>query len=165
MNIPFKRLHKDAQIPKLMTAGAGCADLVATKISRSSSDEITVFLGFATEIPEGYKMCISPRSSFTQKGWVMQNSPGQIDSDYRGEWMLKFQAIPEKLNDSMVGFLQNDNKYPSIEFDYPNFPYKVGDRVAQCWLEKVINFEFEETDNLSETERNTGGFGSTNIKA
>jgi len=156
MVIKFKRLNSKAVIPNIMTLGAACLDVVATEIIQNIN-YVTVKLGFATEIPEGFKVVMSPRSSFTQKGWVLQNSPCQIDSDYRGEWMLKFEAIPWT---SHLGWSEFSGQ--SISFKYPPFPYKVGDRVAQVWLEKVIPIEFEEVDELSSTERGGGGFGSTN---
>jgi dUTP pyrophosphatase len=98
-----------------------------------------VHLGFATEIPRGYKAVIIPRSSFTKTDWVMQNSPAQIDSDYRGEWIIKFKEL-----------------VPNAEF-----PINERDRVAQIYFERIIPVQFIITDNLKETERNDGGFGST----
>lgn len=147
MQVKIKRLREDAVIPQVATLGAACADVVASVITVSEK-YVTVRLGFATEIPKGYKGVIVPRSSFTQKGWVMQNSPAQIDSDYRGEWMIKFEAIPQK-----VGILHN--------LIYPEFPYKEGDRVGQMFIEKEIKFDFVLAEELSETDRASGGFGST----
>jgi len=154
MTIKFKRLHEDAVIPKLATVGSACVDVVATEISESTDNKVTVHLGFATAIPEGYKAVMAPRSSFNHKGWVLQNSPCQIDADYRGEWMLKFEGLPQHIAES--GFYI----YPA-DVRYSEFPYKVGDRVAQVWLEEVIPIKFEEVDKLEETERGVGGFGST----
>ena len=151
MKIKFKRIHSDAVIPKFMTNGAACVDLVATQIMRSNKNRVLVKFGFSTEIPEGWKICIAPRSSFTHTGWVLGNSPGQIDSDYRGEWMIKFEAIPIGINAFAI---------PSLQ--YEQFPYSKGDRVAQAWIEPVHHMEFEEVEELSETKRGIGGFGSTN---
>jgi len=153
MKIKFKKFHKDAVIPLLATKGAACRDVVATEIIQQDSYKVTVHLGFGTEIPEGYKMCIAPRSSFTQKGWIMANSPAQIDSDFTGEWKLKFEAIITDAIPSQGGML--------VDLLPESFPYKVGDRVAQIWLEKIENFEFEEVKELSTTDRDPSGFGST----
>lgn len=147
--IKIKKLHPNAVIPKRITLGAACSDVVATEVEINNNLAL-VKLGFSTEIPEGYKMCVSPRSSFTQKGWVMQNSPGQIDSDYRGEWMIKFEAFP-----ACADYSREEGLI------YPEFPYKAGDRVAQIWLEKIEDFEFEEVEELVESERADGSFGST----
>jgi dUTP pyrophosphatase len=155
MKIKIKKLHPQAKIPLKGTKDAACADVYATDIIKDSSNKITVKLGFSTEIPKGYKGIIVPRSSFTQKSWIMQNSPAQIDSDYRGEWMIKFEAIPVSIK-NVKGVL----------FDnlYNQFPYKVGDRVAQIFFEKIINYHFVEVKKLVETERGSGGFGSTGVK-
>lgn len=146
MKVKIKKIHPNAIIPKFTTEGAACMDVVATEVNIKKRIA-EVKLGFSTEIPRGYKAVMSPRSSFTHQGWVLQNSPCQIDSDYRGEWMIKFEAIPTYFQFS--------------EMSYHLFPYKVGDRVAQMWLEKVVEFKFEEVNELSETERGSGGFGST----
>lgn len=145
--IKFQRLHDDAVIPKHATPGSACVDLVATDIEYVEENKVVVKYGFATEIPEGYKVFVMPRSSFTHKGWVMQNSPGVIDSDYRGEWMSKFEAIPVGVKDGILL--------------YEDFPYKKGDRVAQCSIEVNIHMAYKEVKDLSQTIRSTGGFGST----
>lgn len=141
MKVKFKRLHKDAVIPKQSSEGAGGWDVVATHINLGVSCAICE-LGFAVEIPKGYKLTIVPRSSLTKTYWTILNSPCLIDSDYRGQIMIVFRAIPD-----------NNNYIP--------FPYKAGDRIAQCYLEEVIPMEFEEVDELEDTIRNSGGFGST----
>jgi dUTP pyrophosphatase len=130
-------------------------DLVATEIEYLEENKVIVKYGFSTEIPEGYKVFIMPRSSFTHKGWAMQNSPGVVDSDYRGEWMSKFEAIP-------VGLINGMNTIGPLI--YEDFPYKKGDRVAQCSIEVNIHMAFKEVQDLSETIRGTGGFGSTGNK-
>jgi len=151
MEVKFKKLNENTVLPLLATPGSACVDLVATDIISDGLGKKTVFLGFATEIPQGYKICISPRSSFTHSGWVMQNSPAQIDSDFRGEWRIKFQAIPTRYDDS----------YGIKMLTPEDFPYNVGDRVAQCWLEEVIALNFVEAEELNTTSRGSGGFGST----
>lgn len=155
MKIKFRRLNENAVVPVFATKGAACADVVATEIVKQDSYNVTVKLGFATEIPEGYKGVVVPRSSFTQKGWVMQNSPAQIDSDYRGEWMLKFQSLT---------FDAVSTRHNLIDLLPEDFPYEVGDRVAQVYFEKVEQAEFVVVDNLESTQRGEGGFGSTGVK-
>jgi len=155
MKIKFRRLNENAVVPVFATKGAACADVVATEIVKQDSYNVTVKLGFATEIPEGYKGVVVPRSSFTQKGWVMQNSPAQIDSDYRGEWMLKFQALT---------FDAISTRHGLVDLLPGDFPYQVGDRVAQVYFEKVEQAEFVVVDDLDSTERGEGGFGSTGVR-
>lgn len=149
--IKFKRLHKDAVIPQYQTSGAACVDLVATEIILGS-DTATVKFGFAGEVPESYKVLLQPRSSFTNSGWVMANSPGVIDADYRGEWMVKFDAIPVDVTGNLEwGYI----------LKYPTFPYKVGDRCIQASVEVNMHMKFKEVEELSPTSRDKGGFGST----
>ena len=155
MKIKIKRLNENAVIPVFATKGAACADVVATEIIKQDSYNVTVKLGFATQIPEGYKGVVVPRSSFTQKGWVLQNSPAQIDSDYRGEWMLKFQAVP---------FDAISTRHGLVDLLPEKFPYQEGDRVAQVYFEKVLQAEFEDVAELDQTDRGEGGFGSTGVK-
>lgn len=151
--IEFKQLHEKAVLPKYQTPGACCVDLVATEIRYIDEDKVEVRYGFAYEIDPHYKLTIQPRSSFGHKGWIMQNSPAQLDSDYRGEAMSKFQAIPvsAKLDE-----------YGNIKFIYEEFPYKVGDRVTQCAIEVAIHGNWRVAKReLSHTLRGIGGFGST----
>lgn len=151
MKIKIKLLRENSKLPIKGSKQAACYDVFASEITKEHN-LVDIKLGFSTEIPKGYKGIIVPRSNFTQKGWVMENSPAQIDSDYRGEWMIKFEAIPI-----------NIDKYQFNWLEYQIFPYEVGDRVAQIFIEKVNDFEFEEVESLENTERGTGGFGSTGI--
>lgn len=152
IKIKIKKLYLDTVLPKKGSEHAACYDVVAREIIHNENNYnlVTVKLGFATDIPNGYKGVIVPRSSFTHKGWVMQNSPGQVDSDYRGEWMIKFEA-------------NRNNNIPrnGSNLAGPKFPYKVGDRCAQIFFEKVEPIYWEETETLNDTVRNHGGFGST----
>lgn len=147
IKIKIKKLYLNTVLPIKGSEHAACYDVVAREVIDNHNGKVTVKLGFATDIPNGYKGVIVPRSSFTQKGWVMQNSPGQVDSDYRGEWMIKFESIP-----------YNATWTHGIN---PKFPYKEGERCAQIFFEKVENIYWEETETLNNTVRNNGGFGST----
>ena len=150
MKILIKRSNSNSILPYKGSKDAACYDVIADEIIYSDRNKVVVKLGFHTKIPDNYKGLIVPRSSFTQKGWVMQNSPAQIDSDYRGEWMIKFEGIPNK--STSMGVL-----------DCPKFPYKKGDRVAQIYFERVNEPLWEEVDTLDQTERGSGGFGSTGV--
>jgi dUTP pyrophosphatase len=85
---------------------------------------------------------------------VLNNSFGVIDSDYRGEWMAIFTPILSTTDSD--GFLEKVYN--------PIFPYVVGDRVCQIFFDVVLDVEIEEVDELSDTDRGSGGFGSTGIK-
>lgn len=141
MQVKFKKLHADAKLPVKGSLDAACYDVYATSIVKTGPGKVTVGLGFATEIPKGWKGVIVPRSNITKYHWVISNSPGQIDSDYRGEWKVVFTSTREQTT----------------------FPYNVGDRVAQIFFEEVNGVDFLEIESLDESERGEGGFGSTGI--
>jgi len=152
--IRYKIISKKFVLPKHATHGSACVDLVATEVEHIDENHVVVKYGFATEVPDGYKVYLTPRSSFCHKGWVMQNSPGVVDSDYRGEWMSKFEAIPQAVKLNELG---------QPYFVYEDFPYKVGDRVVQASVEVNIHSAWREEKELSTTLRGEGGFGSTGI--
>lgn len=151
MVVKIKKLHENAVIPKKATELAAGHDVTVTEIIQESEDFVICKLGFALTPPPGYKVVLVPRSSLTKTKWILQNSPGQGDEDYRGEYQFRFRALPS------TAYI----KYNNGTLIYQDFPYKVGDRIGQMFIEKVIDFEFEEVEELSVTERNTGGYGST----
>lgn len=141
LKIKFKKLADDVKLPVMGSLHAACFDVHAHRILFESNGKVVVKLGFATEIPVGYKGVIVPRSNLTKHFWVLNNSIGVIDADYRGEWMCVFTPL-------------------NIMSE---FPYNLGDRVAQIYFEKIEAVEFEEVDDLSNSERGIGGFGSTGV--
>ena len=153
MRIGIKRLTKTAKLPKKGNNFAACYDVFIDRIEVVSESKVIIGLGFATEMTEDFKGIIVPRSSLTHKGWIIANSPSQVDSDYRGEWIIRLEAIPS-------GTYSSYNSHP---LSYPSFPYKVGDRIAQCYFERIWPANFEELEELSTTERGTDGFGSTGL--
>lgn len=94
--------------------------------------------GFGVQVPKGFYAAILPRSSFGKKKIIVTNSPGTIDSDYTGEIMVMLYNL-------------------SDDFFY----IKEGDRIAQMILQKYDNMEFEVVQEFEETQRGSGGFGST----
>jgi dUTP pyrophosphatase len=128
MKVKIKKLHKDARMPVYAYDDDACADLYAYIRS-----------GFAMEIPIGYSVQIYPRSGKACKSQLIElNSPGIIDSSYRGELLTCMKNL--------------SNDIVSI---------KKGDRYAQMFLVKNIKMYFEEVDELNETDRGDGGFGSS----
>ena len=138
----IKKLNPDVKLPSYKTSGASGMDLMAfiekpIKISPNSS--YLVPTGLSMAFSEGYEVQIRPRSGLAAKNNItILNTPGTIDSDYRGEIKIIL------FNHGKEDFLIN---------------YK--DRVAQMILTPVVKMEFEETDNLPDTLRGEGGFGST----
>jgi dUTP pyrophosphatase len=141
MKVRIKKLNENAVIPSYAKDGDAGMDLVATSIISNTSTQITYGIGLALEIPKGFVGLIFPRSSVRKTRLMLSNCVGVVDSGYRGE----LQATFNKINNDSVS--END--------------YKVGDRIAQIMIIPHPPIEFEETDELSDTERGEGGFGST----
>jgi dUTP pyrophosphatase len=134
-------------LPIYQTAGAAGADLCANLpmdqrgagIILMSMARMIVPTGIRVEIPAGYEMQIRPRSGLATKyGITLPNTPGTIDSDYRGA-----------LGVALINLGQDP------------FTIAHGDRIAQAVIAPVLQVQFEVVDHLSDTARGTGGFGST----
>lgn len=146
MKLKFKKLHPAAIVPKYATAGAACFDLHAYSdgipagwILREDGGTATIGTGIAYEVPPDHVMLVFSRSGHGFKNHVsLVNCTGVIDSDFRGE--------------VCVG-LRNDGPLP--------FRVAAGDRIAQAMIVRIPPVDMEETDELSDTARGTGGFGST----
>ena len=150
VHVKLKKLHPNASVPKQASEYAGGWDVTATTIEQKDKDFVICKLGFALEIPQGFKLTLVPRSSLTGTKWILQNSPGLGDSDYRGEYQYRFRAIPSGI--SLRG----------ADLIYPEFPYKEGERIGQVYIEQIIYPTFEIVENLDDTVRGDGGYGSTN---
>ena len=141
MQIKIKKIG-NGKLPEYKTAGsvgADCYARIEKEIVLSENEMMTIPLGFAVEIPEGYEMQIRPRSGLARKNKTVAVL-GTIDSGYRGE---------------VGAIIINHSK--SIFIIKPN------DRIAQAVVCPVIKAEWCLTDELSETERGEGGFGSTGV--
>ena len=138
----IKKLNPNVELPVYKTNGASGMDLMAfieepIKIAPNSS--YLVPTGLSVAFSEDYEVQIRPRSGLAAKNNItVLNTPGTIDSDYRGEIKI---------------ILFNHGK--------DNFLINNKDRVAQMILTPVVKMEFEETNNLPDTLRGEGGFGST----
>ena len=146
MKLKFKKLHPAAIVPKYQTPGAACFDLHAHSdgvpagwILSEDGGTAVIDTGLCFEVPEGHVMLVFSRSGHGFKNNVsLVNGVGVIDSDYRGP--------------VAVG-LRNDGPLP--------FRVQAGDRIAQAMIVPIPAVELEEVDELSETQRGAGGFGST----
>lgn len=152
MQIKIKKLHPNATIPKQATELAGGWDVTVTEIEKAEDDLVICKLGFALQLPKNYKLTLVPRSSLTKTKWFIQNSPGLGDADYLQEYQLRFRALPFDVH--VV------DRFGGIALEYPKFPYKVGDRIGQVYLEEVIPIEFIEVDEF-DFENDRGGYGHT----
>jgi len=144
MQVKIKKLKPNAVVPSYAKAGDAGMDLVATSIISNTTFDITYGMGIALEIPEGFVGLIFPRSSIRKTDLALTNCVGVIDSGYRGELQATFKKVYGK----------NDIRIDETD-------YKVGDRIAQIIIIPYPPIEFVEVDELSNTERGEGGFGST----
>ena len=140
MKIFIKKLSPLAEIPNYQTEEASGFDLHSIEdIILKPNERKLIGTGLAFEIPKGYEIQIRPRSGLAYKhGISVLNSPGTIDSDYRGE--IKVLLI----------------NHSDIDFEI-----KIGERIAQGVIQEVIQAKFEEVEELNKTARGAGGFGST----
>lgn len=157
MKIKIKKLHKDAIIPSYAKDGDAGMDLTAISENGSAKHGYVEFgTGLSIEIPKGYVGLIFPRSSISKKSTILANSVGVIDSGYRGEITLRFKV------DTAALFALDSSKAMK---NYIYEPYRKGDKVGQLIIMPYPHIEFEEVEELSETERGEGGFGSTDRKS
>ena len=141
MKIKIKQLADNFKMPIKGDPESACYDCYATSKEYDKERNIWTYgLGFAVEPPKGYSIEMHPRSSIYKTGLVLCNSTGIVDYQYRGEVMAKFYIMRE------------------------NMEYEIGDRVCQMRLVKDYQEELMLVDELSDTERGTGGFGSTGNK-
>lgn len=140
--VEFKKLRPDAVIPAYMTAGAAGLDLSAAldePMEIRPGERRLVPIGLAVAIPPGFEGSVRPRSGLAIKhGITLVNAPGTVDSDFRGQ----LQVI-----------VINHGTEP--------FVIRHGERVAQMVIAPVAHADVVEVETLSETERGSGGFGST----
>lgn len=144
IDIPLRRLDPDLAVPAYATEGDAGADLVAAEAItlEPGGGRALVSTGAAIAIPAGYAGFVQPRSGLALRhGVTCLNTPGLIDSGYRGE--LKVLLV---------------NTDPSTAFEIAR-----GDRIAQLVIQRVEHANFVEVDELPETDRGEGGFGSTGV--
>jgi len=143
--IQIKKLSNEVMTPKYETLGSSGMDLAAyieQDVVINSGDKALVPIGFSLSIPQGYEVQIRPRSGLAaKKGITVLNTPGTIDADYRGEI-----------------------KVILINLSKDKFTIKNGERIAQMVVCPVEKVSLEEVEELSQTNRGTGGFGSTGNK-
>ena len=142
VKVLIKKLNSKVQLPNYKTSGSSGMDLMAfleNPINIKPQKSAIIPTGISIAIPEDTEIQIRPRSGLAAKYCIsVLNTPGTIDSDYRGEIKIIL------FNHGKEEFIINNN-----------------DRIAQMILMPILKAEFEETENLSNTLRGSGGFGST----
>ena len=143
--ILIKKLSSSVSIPKYETPGSSGMDIAAhieNNIIINPGEKFLVSTGFSIAIPKGYEVQIRPRSGLAAKRSItVLNTPGTIDADYRGEI-----------------------KVILINLGKEKFIVKNGERIAQMVVCPVVQANLEEVEDLPDTERGSGGFGSTGTK-
>lgn len=176
MIVKVKRLRADAVIPEYATPGAAGFDLVAAEDVIIEPGEIKLIpTGLAFEIPQGYELQIRMRSGIAKKTKLrMPNGIGTIDADYRGEVFVMLENTwlvgGNGHSRYMLTDIQNKVKYfskyglraPAQRSN--SYIIRRGDRIAQGVIAPVMRAVLEEADDLSETDRGDGGFGSTGVR-
>ncbi len=137
--VRVKRLHPDALLPEYQSVGAACFDLHTIHADHIAANGATIFrTGLAFEVPEGHVMLVFSRSGHGFKAGVrLSNCVGVIDSDYRGEVMVKLTSDGGALH------------------------VNAGDRIAQAMIVPVPHVQLQWADELADSLRGHGGMGST----
>lgn len=151
LDLKFKKLHEDAVLPFYGTEFAAGMDCVTVSEPEFEDTYVCYKLGFAMEVPAGHVGLLFPRSSNSKKDLLLSNSVGVIDEDYRGEVQARFK-------DTFMSRGLFVGTPSGIEPKY----YAKGDAVCQLIIIPVARFNAMWADELSDTVRGVGGFGSTN---
>lgn len=140
--VKIKKLHENAEMPRRATPESAGFDLHAIEdFTICPGEHKSVRTGLAFELPPAYAMLVYPRSGNAKKyGITLSNAVGVVDSDYRGEVMV---------------LLHNAGHY--------EVSFKTGDRIAQAIIHALPDIELIECEELNDTERGKGGFGSTGL--
>ncbi|MDQ3334700.1 MAG: dUTP diphosphatase [Myxococcota bacterium] len=140
--VQIKKLRPDAIVPRYMSELAAGLDLAAAidgPITIEPGDRVAIATGLAMALPPGFEAQVRPRSGLAKKhGITIVNAPGTIDADYRGEVQV-------------------------LVINHGREPVRIapGDRIAQMVIAPVVQAQIEEVEELGETARGAGGFGST----
>ncbi|MBM3200605.1 dUTP diphosphatase [Candidatus Woesearchaeota archaeon] len=142
LKIRIEQVDKDLPLPKFATKGSVAVDLYSAEtFTLNPRDFKKVSTGIKLAVPEGYEGQVRPRSGLAAKNGIsIVNTPGTLDSDYRG---ILYVIL--------------------INHGYDYFHVKKGDRIAQLVINKIELFDWEVTEKLDETERGEGGLGHTGV--
>lgn len=150
MEVKIKKLHENAVIPTYAHSSDAGIDITATSKFYDSHGNICYGSGLAMSIPSGFVGLLFPRSSISKKDLCLSNSVGVIDSGYIGEVIFKFKENYRHTYNNSAEIIMCD-----IE------SYNVGERIGQIIIMPYPKIEFIEVDELEDSERGEGGFGSS----
>ena len=135
LKVKIKKLSDNAIVPKYTRSDDAGMDLTAISVNVTEAF-VEYKTGISIELPRGHVGLVFPRSSISKKDLSMSNSVAVFDVGYTGEYIIRFQKLGENI-------------------------YKVGERIAQLIILPYPKVEFEEVENLSDSERKSGAFGSS----
>lgn len=170
IKVKIKKLHKDAVIPQYAHDTDAGLDLTAVSKTYDEYGNVVYGFGLAFEIPKGYVGLIFPRSSNHKRYLTLTNSVGVIDSGYRGEVTSKFShdlcmvtttRLSERIRHLITGLLIQNSDMSVNVTRFSGQDYNVGERVAQMIVIPYPKIEFEEAEELSDSDRGANGYGST----
>lgn len=149
MQIKIKKLYEDSILPTKAHATDAGYDMYAHSKSYDEDGNVVYGSGVAIEIPKDYVGLVFPRSSNAKKDLLLSNSVGVIDSGYRGEVLFKFKP-------------SNVIEKPDLAYIPESIAkYEIGERIGQIIIMPYPEIEFVEVDELSDSERGDGGYGSS----
>lgn len=154
LKVKIKKLYPDAIIPTYAKEGDAGLDLTAHSITNIESDPFAEYgTGIAVEIPEGYVGLVFPRSSVSKKrNFYLKNAVGVIDSGYRGEIKMRFHTEKGLMKRFLAAYNEDDSS-PDM--------YQIGEKIGQLIILPYPTIELVEVNELSDSNRGIGGFGST----
>lgn len=153
MKVKIKKLSPNGIIPKYAKQGDAGLDLTATSKEYDEHGNVVYGTSLAIEIPFGYVGLLFPRSSNAKYDLLNTNAVGVIDSGYRGEIMMKYKQ-------TIVETWREDYNYVNHQY-LSKSDYNIGDRIGQLIIIPYPQIEFEEVEELSESERGIGSYGSS----
>lgn len=163
MTIKIKKLVPEAVTPEYAKHGDAGLDLVATSLRMDEYGNAHYGTGISIELPEGYMGLIFPRSSIAKKNQMLTNHVGVVDSGYRGEITFKFKPTELYLDNYISGTLVEKVKDNQSEVVGETM-YAIGDKIGQIIIIPYPKIELLEVNELSESERGTGSYGSSDNK-
>lgn len=170
IKVKIKKLQADAVIPQYAHSTDAGSDLTVVSKSIDIYGNVVYGFGLAFEIPKGYVGLIFPRSSNHKRHLTLTNSVGVIESGYRGEVTVKFShdlcmvtttRLSERIRHLITGWLIQNSDMSVNVTRFNGQDYNVGDRVAQMIVIPYPKVEFEELEELSDSDRGTNGYGSS----
>ena len=165
IQIPIKQLDLNAKVPTYAHAGDGAVDLYTPiDFTLKPGEQKIIPLGFALDLPRGYGALIQPRSGLSAKSKLrIPNTPGLIDSGYKGEVGVIVENVEAPIQDLEVEYDENGTPILKSILFGKSLEFSKGDRIAQMRLVETPSMVFVKTMELNQSDRGEGGFGSSGV--